>query len=63
MCGIVGIHTLEGERPISHEVLAAMNRSIHHRGPDSEGFHEEPGRVGLAMRRLSIIDVAGGQPN
>ncbi len=37
-----------------------MNESIRHRGPDDDGFHEEPG-LGLAMRRLAIIDVAGGK--
>jgi asparagine synthase (glutamine-hydrolysing) len=37
-----------------------MNVSIHHRGPDSDGVYIN-GNVGLAMRRLAIIDVAGGQ--
>jgi asparagine synthase (glutamine-hydrolysing) len=60
MCGIVGIHSLDGARPISRRVLGAMNRALTHRGPDSEGYHEDPNRVGLAMRRLAIIDVAGG---
>ena len=36
-----------------------MTQAIRHRGPDSDGFHVEPG-VGLAMRRLAIVDVAGG---
>ena len=36
-----------------------MNASIAHRGPDSDGFHVDAG-VGLAMRRLAIIDVSGG---
>ncbi len=36
-----------------------MNAAIRHRGPDSDGFYIVPG-VGLAMRRLAIIDVAGG---
>jgi len=36
-----------------------MNAAIVHRGPDSDGFHVESG-VGLAMRRLAIIDVSGG---
>ena len=43
-------------------VLSAMNRSIVHRGPDDEGFFTEE-NVGLAMRRLSIIDLkTGHQP-
>jgi len=37
-----------------------MCTTISHRGPDSEGMYVE-GRVGLGMRRLSIIDLAGGQ--
>jgi len=60
MCGIVGIHSLAGDRPIDLAVLQAMNDSLTHRGPDSSGHFQEPDRVGLAMRRLSIIDVAGG---
>lgn len=61
MCGIVGMHAFEDgadPREIDRAALEAMNASIFHRGPDSDGFHLEPG-VGLAMRRLSIIDVAG----
>jgi asparagine synthase (glutamine-hydrolysing) len=43
-------------------VLAEMNAQIAHRGPDDDGFFVE-GNVGLAMRRLSIIDVkTGHQP-
>ncbi|HEX2485071.1 MAG TPA: asparagine synthase (glutamine-hydrolyzing) [Myxococcota bacterium] len=60
MCGIVGIHSLGGAKPIDPDLLAAMNDSIVHRGPDSAGAYVDAGRVGLAMRRLSIIDVAGG---
>jgi len=36
-----------------------MTASISHRGPDDDGFYEAEG-VGLGMRRLSIIDLAGG---
>jgi len=36
-----------------------MNATLRHRGPDDEGIYRN-GNVGLAMRRLSIIDVAGG---
>jgi len=60
MCGIVGIHSLDGAKPIDAAVLGAMNEALTHRGPDSAGMYVDPGRVGLAMRRLSIIDVAGG---
>ncbi len=37
-----------------------MVRTLHHRGPDEEGSVTLPG-VGLGMRRLSIVDLAGGQ--
>lgn len=37
-----------------------MNETLRHRGPDSEGYYID-GPMGLAMRRLAIIDVAGGQ--
>jgi asparagine synthase (glutamine-hydrolysing) len=60
MCGIAGIFDLRSRRPIDEALLVAMRDSIRHRGPDGEGLHVEPG-VGLGHRRLSIIDVAGGQ--
>ena len=53
MCGIVGIHSLREPRPIDRSLLGAMSESITHRGPNSDGFHLEEGRVGLGMRRLS----------
>ncbi|MFZ1042010.1 MAG: asparagine synthase (glutamine-hydrolyzing), partial [Anaerolineales bacterium] len=43
----------------NREVLQKMNAAIMHRGPDSDGFHIAEG-IGLAMRRLAIIDVKGG---
>lgn len=62
MCGICGIFHPEPDQPVNHDVLALMNRQIVHRGPDDEGFFVEK-NVGLAMRRLSIIDVqTGHQP-
>lgn len=60
MCGIVGIAALSRQRGISSDVLAAMNASIVHRGPDGDGHWVDVDRVGLAMRRLAIIDVSGG---
>jgi asparagine synthase (glutamine-hydrolysing) len=60
MCGITGIFDTLGRRPIDRELLLAMNDVQRHRGPDGDGLHLEPG-VGLGHRRLSIIDVAGGQ--
>jgi asparagine synthase (glutamine-hydrolysing) len=44
---------------VNADVLAAMNHRIIHRGPDDDGFHIAE-NVGLAMRRLSIIDLAAG---
>ena len=59
MCGIVGIANANS-RGASREILERMNEAIVHRGPDEDGFYLG-GNVGLAMRRLSIIDLAGGQ--
>jgi asparagine synthase (glutamine-hydrolysing) len=59
MCGICGIFLAEREARVERETLAAMNDQIIHRGPDDGGLLVE-GRVGLAMRRLSIIDVQSG---
>jgi asparagine synthase (glutamine-hydrolysing) len=59
MCGITGIVNLDG-RAADGELLARMNAAIAHRGPDEEGAYLG-GHVGLAMRRLAIIDLAGGQ--
>ena len=58
MCGICGL-SYSDNRPGDREVLQKMNAAITHRGPDSDGFHVAQG-VGLAMRRLAIIDVKGG---
>lgn len=62
MCGICGIFFQNRDWRVNGDVLATMNRRIVHRGPDDEGFFVEE-NVGLAMRRLSIIDVkTGHQP-
>lgn len=58
MCGICGIFDLAGN-PINLETLARMNSGLRHRGPDGEGQLVDR-EVGLAHRRLSIIDVGGG---
>lgn len=60
MCGITGVVDLRERRPINRAVLEAMNQTQFHRGPDEGGVHIEPG-VGLAHRRLSIIDLSSGQ--
>jgi len=62
MCGICGVFYSNRSERVDRETLAAMNRQIAHRGPDDDGFYVDH-HVGLAMRRLSIIDVqAGHQP-
>ena len=61
MCGICGVRNFKDD-VINERVLQAMNQSIAHRGPDGAGVHLAPG-IGLAMRRLSIVDlVTGDQP-
>jgi asparagine synthase (glutamine-hydrolysing) len=59
MCGICGVVSRADGPPITPELMAAMCRTIIHRGPDDEGIHLEAG-AGLGTRRLSIIDLAGG---
>ena len=60
MCGVVGIYSFDKEQPINQAILEKMNLVQHHRGPDEDGVHIEPG-VGLAHKRLSIIDLSHGQ--
>jgi asparagine synthase (glutamine-hydrolysing) len=59
MCGITGYAGWTRSRERSEADLAAMCAAIRHRGPDEEGHHVGPA-VALGMRRLSVIDVAGG---
>src|ERR1044071_533730 len=59
MCGICGIFETGGESVVSRSTLKSMADTIRHRGPDDDGFYVSGG-VGLAHRRLSIIDLAGG---
>ena len=60
MCGIAGIFDAKGRRTFDERLLQRMNEVQVHRGPDEGGLHLEPG-VGLAHRRLSIIDLSSGQ--
>jgi len=60
MCGIAGIVERDLARPVTRDDLGRMVETLRHRGPDDEGVVTLPG-VGLGMRRLSIIDVEGGQ--
>jgi asparagine synthase (glutamine-hydrolysing) len=62
MCGICGLLALDGAGPVDAEALEAMNATMVHRGPDSAGAFVD-GPVGLAARRLAIIDLEhGDQP-
>ena len=60
MCGIAGIVRLDGTIGVDETRLKRMRDVIRHRGPDGEGLWID-GPVGLAHRRLSIVDVAAGQ--
>lgn len=54
MCGITGII-----KPNSPEEIKSITKAIFHRGPDDDGYFSD-GSASLGMRRLSIIDLAGG---
>ncbi|HXX43004.1 MAG TPA: asparagine synthase (glutamine-hydrolyzing) [Chthoniobacterales bacterium] len=57
MCGIAGYVSLENVKG-REAILREMANALRHRGPDDEGYFFEPG-IGLAARRLSIIDLPG----
>ena len=61
MCGICGVVQISGppRSVIETQVLERMTHRLRHRGPDDWGTFEAPG-VALGVRRLSIVDVAGG---
>jgi len=64
MCGLAGFLT-EKQWNVADDLLKSMAARISHRGPDAEGFWSEPqAGIGLAHRRLSILDLsdAGSQP-
>ena len=61
MCGIAGLFVSNGTRTPSNLRLSLeqMNATITHRGPDGDGFWvSDTGRIGLAHRRLAIIDLS-----
>jgi asparagine synthase (glutamine-hydrolysing) len=63
MCGITGYANLDSRAPVpigARLTLHAMCEAMIHRGPDDEGMMAAPG-VGLAMRRLAIIDLLHGE--
>jgi len=59
VCGICGLAALDGA-DVDAAPLEAMSSALVHRGPDDAGSLVD-GPVALAARRLSIIDLAGGQ--
>ena len=63
MCGIAGKLNFDFQKPVEAGLMKKMAQTLKHRGPDDEGVYVK-GNVGLALRRLSIIDLsrAGRQP-
>ena len=59
MCGIVGLARRTGSAPVLPYEVRQMCDAIRARGPDDEGVYVQD-RVGIGMRRLSIIDLSGG---
>src|SRR5262245_21923126 len=65
MCGIAGILQYRDGPRIEERVLVRLRDAMRHRGPDGEGLWiSEDGRIGLAHRRLAIVDLSplGLQP-
>ena len=60
MCGFAGKLSPSPQAPVDRALIRAMGDSVAHRGPDADGFYFGEG-IGLAHRRLSIVDVATGQ--
>jgi asparagine synthase (glutamine-hydrolysing) len=63
VCGIAGVFNYVAGRPADRDAVRRMSDVMAHRGPDADGFHFD-GPVGLAHRRLAIIDLSerGRQP-
>jgi len=59
MCGFAGYLDMRKERQIDRGLLEKMTDKLVHRGPDSAGYFIAD-NVGLGFRRLSIIDLEGG---
>src|SRR5687767_8713740 len=59
MCGIAGILKFEPREHAEAPRLKRMGQALSHRGPDGSGVMAD-GQIGLAHRRLAIIDVAAG---
>lgn len=65
MCGINGVAVKNKDSHQVNKLLEMMNAKIIHRGPDEDGFFvegiDDNLTIGLAMRRLSIIDLSSGK--
>src|SRR5437660_7231287 len=59
MCGICGQFNFGRNESVQPETIRRMTQTMVHRGPDDDGYYFS-GSLGLAFRRLSIIDLAGG---
>lgn len=66
MCGLAALFAYHSDAPgVNRTELKSINDQMFRRGPDGEGFwYSDDGRVGLAHRRLAIIDLSetGHQP-
>lgn len=60
MCGIAGIVDMKGKRNAPPALARRMADVIIHRGPDEDGYLDQPG-ISLSMRRLSIVGLADGK--
>ena len=60
MCGICGIYYKRGTGKVDRTEIVNMTETIFHRGPDEDGIYLN-GHIAMGMRRLSIIDLAGGR--
>ena len=58
MCGIAGLFAREAHAQVDRDLLVRMRDRMVHRGPDGAGLWCDDG-IGLAHRRLSVIDVEG----
>lgn len=60
MCGICGYLHPDPDFLVERDLLVRMNATLEHRGPDSQGYYHDK-NLGMAMRRLAIIDLSGGE--
>ncbi|MFN8486563.1 MAG: asparagine synthase (glutamine-hydrolyzing) [Caldilineaceae bacterium] len=60
MCGICGVFEYKAHRSVDRQMFGNMLQVIKHRGPDDEGSYVQRD-LAIGMRRLSIIDLAGGK--